>query len=402
MKTSTNYLAKFLPSSLLFAFVLGAPGVYAQNHQAGKPEKGTIHMRLEGELNGKRISIDTTYSKDQQQAMEAYLKNLGLEMSSPPEPPQPPSPPDAMPAPPAPPEAPANPKIKKHDIVIHLNNIPMMKEEQEALRQEMEKLEEEISKLDIPELPEISIKEEEIIEKTLKQVEQEMQQLREQMQELNDHKEDLKNDWNDSDSKDKKEKVESIHLNRSHGFNFQSDNGLSPCSFKISVDSLNGNHVLFLTTNAGSESGETGVLTKTITLVSDGDKSTGNHNDKHQVVVVNRKKKKIFEEEEKNNAQPTFSEQRAPKNAYELQPGKFNIFPNPGEGIFNLEFTLKSNDPIQIKIMDSVGKLVYEENMEAFNGTYQKQIDIGKEGKGIYLLSITQDNQWMHKKLVVK
>ena len=78
------------------------------------------------------------------------------------------------------------------------------------------------------------------------------------------------------------------------------------------------------------------------------------------------------------------------------------IFPNPGSGQFEISFNLPDKGDTEISITDPHGKNVYKELLASFSGNYQQSFDISDKGKGVYLLTITQNNKSASEKLIVK
>ncbi len=77
---------------------------------------------------------------------------------------------------------------------------------------------------------------------------------------------------------------------------------------------------------------------------------------------------------------------------------EINIFPNPNNsGIFNVTFK-KSNN---IKVLDEMGELVYNENVN--EGTTEKSIDLSPYANGIYFIYIFNgDVSTIHKVILGK
>lgn len=92
----------------------------------------------------------------------------------------------------------------------------------------------------------------------------------------------------------------------------------------------------------------------------------------------------------------------AENNSSQLQAEDLNFFPNPSDGKFSLSFRLNTTGTTSIRLIDAVGKEIFNETIENFTGEYNRQFDISGKAKGTYLLMISQGNKWMHKKLVVK
>lgn len=80
----------------------------------------------------------------------------------------------------------------------------------------------------------------------------------------------------------------------------------------------------------------------------------------------------------------------------------FHLYPNPATDKLNISFTVETTQDINIRLADATGKLVYTENEKAFNGTYEKSLNLSQMAKGIYFLSITGDKGVYNRKVVVK
>lgn len=81
---------------------------------------------------------------------------------------------------------------------------------------------------------------------------------------------------------------------------------------------------------------------------------------------------------------------------------KFNIFPNPNDGQFNLSFDLESDANAMLRIFDLNGKVVYKERLKNLNGNYNKALDLSKNEKGVYFLNITQGKNSYNKKFIIQ
>lgn len=90
------------------------------------------------------------------------------------------------------------------------------------------------------------------------------------------------------------------------------------------------------------------------------------------------------------------------KKASDLEVSDLNIFPNPGTGNFNLKFNLNNKEKTEIKIFDINGKVVYKENIDKFDGEYNKKIDISGEGKGTFFIQINQGDKKINRKIIIE
>ena len=88
-------------------------------------------------------------------------------------------------------------------------------------------------------------------------------------------------------------------------------------------------------------------------------------------------------------------------DAKALKMDELNYYPNPNSGKFTLQFKA-DNRPTEIKITGLDGKEIYSESLQGFAGTYQNEIDLSTQKKGIYLLQIIQGNKATNKKIVIE
>ena len=85
----------------------------------------------------------------------------------------------------------------------------------------------------------------------------------------------------------------------------------------------------------------------------------------------------------------------------QLNLKEVDYYPNPNEGEFTLRFKGKSA-PTQIRIIDMMGKEVYNENINDFGGIYDKKINLSGNDAGVYVLQVIQSDKSWSKKLVVE
>ncbi|MFK7946353.1 MAG: PDZ domain-containing protein [Saprospiraceae bacterium] len=78
------------------------------------------------------------------------------------------------------------------------------------------------------------------------------------------------------------------------------------------------------------------------------------------------------------------------------------LFPNPNNGIFNLNFNLEGTGDVNIRIYAADGRVVYEDNEGNFTGDYLNQINISDNAQGIYFLMVRQGEQTISKKILLK
>jgi len=61
------------------------------------------------------------------------------------------------------------------------------------------------------------------------------------------------------------------------------------------------------------------------------------------------------------------------------------VFPNPSAGKITIELTQTTNEPLQVRVYNSEGKMVYKTD----NFLNRKELDLGHLGRGIYLLLLS-------------
>jgi len=91
-----------------------------------------------------------------------------------------------------------------------------------------------------------------------------------------------------------------------------------------------------------------------------------------------------------------------PSSLSNLNIHRLNVYPNPSNDNFYIEFESIVNQNIIVKIINIVGAEVYREDRKEFIGEYTKQISLGNYGKGIYFLEIETNTGIINKKLILQ
>jgi hypothetical protein len=66
----------------------------------------------------------------------------------------------------------------------------------------------------------------------------------------------------------------------------------------------------------------------------------------------------------------------------------FDVYPNPNNGVFELSFNSVMEQAIDIRILNTMGQIVFEETLDGFSGEYNNTIDISREAVGVYTLQV--------------
>ena len=79
-----------------------------------------------------------------------------------------------------------------------------------------------------------------------------------------------------------------------------------------------------------------------------------------------------------------------------------NIYPNPTRGVFNISFVSEEINNIEVIILDDFGKLILTEERQMFIGEYTKQVDLSKYPRGLYMVQIRTENEFITKRIVLQ
>jgi hypothetical protein len=86
----------------------------------------------------------------------------------------------------------------------------------------------------------------------------------------------------------------------------------------------------------------------------------------------------------------------------ELQNVSFRMYPNPNNGIFNLEFNAAQKEQLSIEVINTSGATVFILNNLEFSGFVSRKIDLGTFADGTYLVRISNGKESTLRKLVIK
>jgi hypothetical protein len=89
-------------------------------------------------------------------------------------------------------------------------------------------------------------------------------------------------------------------------------------------------------------------------------------------------------------------------NVEDLNIDKLTIYPNPSKDVFNVEFTSLVSHDLEVRIINSIGEIVYIDNVNNHIGEYSTSISLEKYSKAIYFLEIQTDNGIVNKKLILQ
>jgi hypothetical protein len=79
-----------------------------------------------------------------------------------------------------------------------------------------------------------------------------------------------------------------------------------------------------------------------------------------------------------------------------------NLFPNPANTSLTINYFTPSMENTSIEIYDMMGQLVNSMNVNANEGFNSRELDLTSMSNGVYFLKVTQNNNTLTKKFVVK
>ena len=84
----------------------------------------------------------------------------------------------------------------------------------------------------------------------------------------------------------------------------------------------------------------------------------------------------------------------------ETMPFSLSIFPNPGSGVFNIEFLNAVSGGVTLEVFDITGNVVSNEIIASENGMIV--LDITNAASGMYFVKMTQTNGTTEVKQIIK
>ncbi|MGY8918444.1 MAG: T9SS type A sorting domain-containing protein, partial [Flavobacteriales bacterium] len=75
--------------------------------------------------------------------------------------------------------------------------------------------------------------------------------------------------------------------------------------------------------------------------------------------------------------------------------------PNPSKGLFNIQFTNNTIQKLNIRILNSIGQVIFEDIQNGFIGNYKNTVNFSSFSKSIYFLEIQTDQGKINKKLIL-
>ncbi len=86
----------------------------------------------------------------------------------------------------------------------------------------------------------------------------------------------------------------------------------------------------------------------------------------------------------------------------ELLERSLRIYPNPSEGVFKLEFSSSLGEDMEIRIINMLGQIVLEDEIESFSGSYRKKLEMGAYRSGVYLLQLITEKATVNRRIILQ
>jgi hypothetical protein len=80
----------------------------------------------------------------------------------------------------------------------------------------------------------------------------------------------------------------------------------------------------------------------------------------------------------------------------------FNLFPNPTEGEFTLNFKVINTDEVSVELFDIRGRMIDEKKYYNLMTDFSKKMIFTKASAGLYLLKVSNGNKQTTRKLMIK
>jgi hypothetical protein len=81
-----------------------------------------------------------------------------------------------------------------------------------------------------------------------------------------------------------------------------------------------------------------------------------------------------------------------------VQQTTFQVYPNPAHDNINIALFAPYTEEVNLKIIDQIGKVVYQSTEQGQFNNYMKTIPIGQFATGVYQIILkTNENQWVTK-----
>ncbi|MBG9376758.1 peptidoglycan DD-metalloendopeptidase family protein [Panacibacter sp. DH6] len=78
------------------------------------------------------------------------------------------------------------------------------------------------------------------------------------------------------------------------------------------------------------------------------------------------------------------------------------IYPNPSDGLFNVQYSKKGKFSAGIVIRNATGQVVYKNALKQYDNTLQEQVNLAGKPKGVYLVEVLTNNERIVSKVMIQ
>lgn len=84
-----------------------------------------------------------------------------------------------------------------------------------------------------------------------------------------------------------------------------------------------------------------------------------------------------------------------------VNPNQLNVYPNPSNGHFTVEFSSSNPSAYTLQIENVIGQVIYKEEIKNFKGSFTKLLNIGEGMSGVYTLRLSNGQSSTVRKVIV-
>jgi hypothetical protein len=77
------------------------------------------------------------------------------------------------------------------------------------------------------------------------------------------------------------------------------------------------------------------------------------------------------------------------------------VYPNPTNGLFELSFNASTAQNYKVTVLNTLGEIVYEYQLNDFAGEHQRMIDLSTLSKGVYVINVSSPTKNVMRKITV-
>jgi hypothetical protein len=79
-----------------------------------------------------------------------------------------------------------------------------------------------------------------------------------------------------------------------------------------------------------------------------------------------------------------------------------NLYPNPNDGKFRVEFQVEGLKNVEVRVMSLLGQVLYSNKPGNVSGTYREELDLSSQAAGVYILQIISEDGTVSRRVTVR